>query len=59
MKHYAEGRAIQTLEELLNQKMVMFHGKPLNISIVKNWQLGYVLYQLNNGFIKCAEKENW
>lgn len=54
MKRYISEKEIRTLDELLNQKIVMFHGKPLHISIVKNWQLGYVLGQLNMGTIKSA-----
>ena|SRR5690554_145976 len=56
-RKYECGEAITTLNELLEQEIVMWFGKPKHIEVIKSLQLRMILQFLNNNHFKKAIKK--
>ena len=56
---YTDGKPIRTIETLLKQRCIRFHGMTLNIAFVKGWHLAFIERNLKQGNIRFAkEKRN-
>ncbi len=57
-RKYKPGDLIKTLDELLMQEWVMWHGRTTHIEVVKSLQLRIVIDSLvRGGFCKAIKKE--
>lgn len=56
-KNYIKGEVINSLDDLMKEKVVFFHDKTVNIAVVRNWQYAYLIAQVQNGrFFKAVKK---
>lgn len=57
-RKYVSSDTINTLDELLKQKIVMWNGHTTNIEVIKSMQLRLVLEHLTYGAFRKANRRN-
>lgn len=58
-RKYTTGNKISAIDELMDQRFVMFHGRTTHIESVKSMQYRLILKYLADGmFYKAIKREN-